>query len=758
MARRLILLALALSLCSFIGMAQSKDYFRIARLSYLEGNVSFQHTDEVDWTAASINMALQPGDRIYTGDVGRAEIEFDDGSVVRLAEKTDVEILAMKEELIQLRVLIGLCSLTNRSDVDFEINTPAAAFTTTEKGSYRFDIAENGDADGIVRKGAMEVVNNRISRHVSSGEVLHVPAADNATEVLARYDQRDAWDEWTDRRNADENAVESRRYIADSVSYGVSDLDRYGRWVSVDAYGPAWVPTMGLSWSPYSDGRWCYRPYWGWTWVSYEPWGWLPYHYGRWYNSMSFGWCWIPGPSFGFNFWSPGLVRFYRGADWVSWAALGPGDYYNINNYYFNVHSRANVYYLNEMRLLQRRGPDDLINRNAPGAFRSVNTDQFVNGSVTGKTMTRAVQDPRQSARIVTDNLDVRPTSRSFSPAPERAVDRPNIKSRAVVVRTAPEVAARGDRFVTVTNPQVSVPRSRAAQTPAVGSRTQDTSGRNMAPARTYQVPQSRTVAPAPRPSYGQQGRDTPMLQGQRQENMQRSQQAPPSTTSRRMEPAPAAPRSSGSSSGGGFSSRSSSIGGYNAGGYSGGGNSSGAGMSSSSAGRTMSSSPAPAGGSDRGAATSRGTAAGSGATGASSSGGAVKKAPEPQVSSNYAPRSYQAPRATDQVSRASYQEPRTGYQAPRSYQAERSVAPQAQAQPMSRASVSRREVAGNTRSYAASPSARSFNNQSGSGAVRMSQSYSAPRGSVAQSSAPRSAPQRSSSSSGSQSSNRRVR
>ena len=175
MARKLIFLALALSLCSFIGMAQSKDYFRIARLSYLEGKVSFQHTDEVDWTAASINLALQPGDRIYTGENGRAEIEFDDGSVVRLAEKSDVEILAMKEDLIQLRVLIGLCSLTNRSSVEFEIDTPAAAFTTTEKGSYRFDIAENGDSDGIVRKGAMDVVNNRFSRRVASGEVLHVP-------------------------------------------------------------------------------------------------------------------------------------------------------------------------------------------------------------------------------------------------------------------------------------------------------------------------------------------------------------------------------------------------------------------------------------------------------------------------------------------------------------------------------------------------------------------------------------------------------
>jgi hypothetical protein len=630
MARKLIFLALTLCLFSFYGMAQTKDYYRIARLSYLEGKVSFQHTDEVDWTAASINLALQPGDRIYTGDNGRAEIEFDDGSVIRLAEKTDVEILAMKEELIQLRVLIGLCSLTARSSVAFEIDTPAAAFTTADNGSYRFDVAENGDSDGIVRKGAMDVANNRFSRRVSSGEVMHVPAAENTAEVLARYDQRDAWDEWNDRRNADEIAVESRRYVADSVYYGVSDLDRYGHWVTVDAYGPAWVPTMGFGGSPYMDGRWCYRPYWGWTWVSYEPWGWLPYHYGRWYNSSSYGWCWIPGPSFGFNFWSPGLVRFYRGADWVSWAPLGPGDYYNINNYYFNVHNRANLYYLNEMRLMQRRSPDDLVNRSAPGAFRTVNADQFANGSITATTQFRAIGDPRQAGRIVTDALDVRPTNRSFAPAPERPIDRPNGKTRSVVVRTQPEAFSRSDRFVTITNPQVATPRSRADQATANGSRMQEVPGRNAGAGSSYQVspygpmPGSAQAVPA-RPSYGQQGRDTMVLQGQRQENVQRGQQAPAVPSSRRMESAPPASRPS-YSSGGGYSGGSFSSGSYNRGGdYSGGAASSSRSASSPAVGGATGSSSSPAAG---GASRSSSSSGSAGSSGASSAGGASKKNP----------------------------------------------------------------------------------------------------------------------------------
>jgi hypothetical protein len=628
MSRKLLFFVLAFALCSLYGVAGSQDDFRIARLSYLEGDVSFQHnvwwrTDQVDWTAASINLPLQPGDRIYTGDNGRAEIEFDDGSVLRLAEKTDVEIFTMKQQLIQLRVLVGLCSLMNRSSVAFEINTPAAAFTTTQKGSYRFDIAENGDSDGIVRKGELEAVNNRFSRQVKSGEVLHVPAADNASEVLSQYDQRDAWDEWNDRRNADATAYESRAYVGDQVNYGVGDLDRYGHWVNVGAYGPAWVPTVSTGWSPYWEGRWIYRPYWGWTWVSYDPWGWLPYHYGRWYHSGLVGWCWIPGPYFGFNFWSPGLVRFYMGSDWISWCALGPGDYYNVNNYFFNGSNRTNIYYLNELRLMQRRGPDQLINQTTPGAFRTVRTGQFVNGSLGGRVeQIRGAQDPWRGGRIVTGSLDVRPTARSYAPAPERASVRSTARERAVVIRSEPEVNSRADKFVRITNPRIAVSRAGAGQPANVGGgqparnvtvvpntssrRAQDIPDRNTSSSgRTYQVPPAGTVT---------NGQGNAQRTPERQGSIPRAQQPPTAgrtttdTSGRRIEVAPPTynPPSSWQSSSGQVAPPSL--------------------PSSSSSGRAAPPSPPPSSASPPATASP------------------VKKRPSQQLSSNYAAREYQQP------------------------------------------------------------------------------------------------------------------
>jgi hypothetical protein len=461
MTRRMFWAFLSVSLTVLAASAYAEDdnYIRVTRLSYLEGHVSYQHSSDVDWSAASINFPLEPGDRIYTGQDGRAEMQFDDGSVCRLAENTDLEILSLKDDLIQVRILIGLATLASAGDVDFEINTPAAAFTVLRKGVYRFDVIENGDSDAIVRKGELEAANNAFSRRVESGELLHVRAAGDGNPTVSQYNRRDQWDEWNDRRNADLRANASRSYLPNNVYIGTSELDRYGRWVEADTYGTVWVPySVDSYWSPYSVGRWCYRSRYGWTWVSYENWGWLPYHYGRWVRSTGYGWCWIPGPAYSFNFWSPGLVVFYSGPGWVSWCPLGPGDYYNVGNYHYNHRTHGSL--VMQMRAQIIRSPEDPFNRHVRGAFRTVEIDRFKNGSFNERnagTRWRDIEQPWRDGSLVKDRLTVQPSAVSFKPAPDRPVIQPRVNnSRPVIVRSAPNVrVGTQERFDPITNPRI---------------------------------------------------------------------------------------------------------------------------------------------------------------------------------------------------------------------------------------------------------------------------------------------------------------
>ena len=459
--KNLTILALTAIVLSASGALAANDdsYIQLTRISLIDGNVGYQRIPDEEWSAVSVNMPLEPGDRIYTGRNGRVEIEFEEGSVLRLAENTDIEVLTLDEDYVQIRMLLGIASITVEKNVVFEFATPAAAFIAERSGIYRFEIAENGRSDAIVRKGQLEAVNNNLTRDIRNGEIISLFPDDTRTAVTA-YNRRDAWDEWTDRRDADRLPTSNaRRYIPDNISIGVVELDRNGRWVYVTNYGWGWVPnSVATGWSPYSIGRWVYRPRYGWTWVSYETWGWLPYHYGRWYRDTRVGWVWIPGESVTFRFWSPGLVVFYRGAGWVSWGPLGPGDYYDVSYYHYR---RAYVGDLVRVRLLITRQPGNYINRNARGAFITVNIDGFRGSHTSGQnTNTRRndINEPWRQGNLIRGGLDISPTRESYRPAPERQAERPRAETnRPVVVRRPPPQQAGGgnnDRFTQINNPR----------------------------------------------------------------------------------------------------------------------------------------------------------------------------------------------------------------------------------------------------------------------------------------------------------------
>jgi len=465
--RFIILMLAAIVLTTAGAFAQNNDYYiQLTRISMIEGNAGYQRVPEEEWSAASVNMPLEPGDRIYTGRGGRVEIEFEEGSVLRLSENTDVEILTLDENFVQIRMLLGIASITVEQGVDFEIGAPAAAFSTETNGIYRFEVAEDGRSEAIVRKGRLETVNNNFTRVIRNGEIIRA-YPDAAGPVVTAYNRRDAWDEWTDRRDADRRpSAAARRYIPNNVSIGVSELDRHGRWVYVANYGWGWTPySVAGGWSPYSVGRWVYRPRFGWTWVSYETWGWLPYHYGRWYRDARLGWTWFPGESVAFRFWSPGLVVFYRGSGWVSWGPLGPGDYYDVSYYRYRRIYAAD---LARVRVLAVRQPGNYINQNVRGAFHTVSVDHFRGVHSVGQNLNARRNDinqPWRQGSLVRGGLDVSPARESYRPAPDRRAERPQAESnRTVVVRRTPaQVSGNAGRFTQANNPRLSPVQDRSS-------------------------------------------------------------------------------------------------------------------------------------------------------------------------------------------------------------------------------------------------------------------------------------------------------
>src|SRR5690349_9694184 len=81
------LAALALSLVLGLARAQDNDAVdpdppdRAARLSYLQGDVSMQPAGEEDWAPALLNRPLTTGDKLWTDQGARAEVQVGPAAV-----------------------------------------------------------------------------------------------------------------------------------------------------------------------------------------------------------------------------------------------------------------------------------------------------------------------------------------------------------------------------------------------------------------------------------------------------------------------------------------------------------------------------------------------------------------------------------------------------------------------------------------------------------------------------------------------------
>ena len=71
--------------------ALADSHVRIVRLSYIEGGVQIDR-DTGQYEKAIVNLPITEGFKVRTGADGRAEVEFEDGSTLRLASNTTVQI------------------------------------------------------------------------------------------------------------------------------------------------------------------------------------------------------------------------------------------------------------------------------------------------------------------------------------------------------------------------------------------------------------------------------------------------------------------------------------------------------------------------------------------------------------------------------------------------------------------------------------------------------------------------------------------
>lgn len=314
--------------------AQSNPPIRVVRLSFVEGNVTMQRPGVQSWAVVPANTPLQQGFKLSTGENSFAEIQLENGSALRLGERSLIDLTELAfdangGEINRVDLHQGYATfhpLSSHSENSLQVETPLDVLTARGDAEFRVDLDQSLERVEIFN-GSVEEASNLGSSTLEKDSVLVIePGAANPTVVTQGITQDD-WDQWVaDRESRTEMATNSpvpSEYSddPDAVPYGWSDLAQNGVWTEIPGEGSGWSPTVPVGWSPYSSGQWCWYPGWGFTWIGSEPWGWLPYHYGGWEFVPGKGWVWFPGT---LKNWSPGRVIWYQGPDWVGWIPSHP--------------------------------------------------------------------------------------------------------------------------------------------------------------------------------------------------------------------------------------------------------------------------------------------------------------------------------------------------------------------------------------------------------------------------------------------------
>ena len=349
MRSKLILsLTVSLLLVSLQAHAADNSQPRLLRVSLVEGDVTYQRSDVDRWVDLSINTPILEGDRIWAGRDGRVEVEFEDGSTVRLAENTSAEFSRLGDYSdsgpVQIRLIRGTCSFSINSQAGpFVVETAMLTAVVQQSANFRVDADTDGSSRFVLFDGKAEVQCQAADLLLGSGETFRLLSDDPDRYYLGTDYQRDEWDQWNSMRNDYLTRLGRERASEEELPWNDGDLNNYGIWYDVPTYGRVWRPHCDTEWAPFRAGRWSWYDSFGWTWISYEPWGWLPYHYGRWAFVDDVGWCWVAGGVR--DPWCPGAVGWAMGPGWVAWCPLAPNE-----AWYPRSHAAGSVFVSNNFR------------------------------------------------------------------------------------------------------------------------------------------------------------------------------------------------------------------------------------------------------------------------------------------------------------------------------------------------------------------------------------------------------------------------
>ena len=297
---------------------------RAVRLSYVDGPVKLSQGNQVLADQAVANTPLLEGMQLTTADNGRAEIQFEDGSVARLAPDSSLtlKVLSGSGASANAELLLngGLAYFEFQGgNLAGQMSVRFGDSVVTTSGFTVLRVAmDNPPGKLAVFSGNahLESGNGAVAVDLHGGESIALNGANPSGYEVAESIEPDSWDAWNSDRDqalTTEAAAQTGAStdLGESQNPAWNDLDANGNWYNVPGQGYVWSPYDAASagFDPYGNGDWMYTPGYGYLWVSGYPWGYMPYQCGAWNFYDGFGWGWAPGMGGCRPWWGHGILR-----------------------------------------------------------------------------------------------------------------------------------------------------------------------------------------------------------------------------------------------------------------------------------------------------------------------------------------------------------------------------------------------------------------------------------------------------------------
>ena len=202
--------------------ASGESKARIVRLSEVQGTVQFDRAAGDGFDKAFLNLPVIEGSRLKTGKDGRAEVEFEDGSALRLAPNSEVDFIRLAlgddgQKLSTVQLVSGTVyanlhpkNAGQKTGDQFLLNFDRESVTVPQAAHFRVELADaratlavfKGKLSATSPSGQIDVAEKHSATiDLAKKDVANSDPAMKNTFVIAKNYEDDPSDDWDRQQN-----------------------------------------------------------------------------------------------------------------------------------------------------------------------------------------------------------------------------------------------------------------------------------------------------------------------------------------------------------------------------------------------------------------------------------------------------------------------------------------------------------------------------------------------------------------------------